>query len=101
METEGLNILIRTAGALALILGMLLAILYFLRHWGKTLDRHGDRENLIRVLATRMVLPKKYVSVIRIGPKTLVVGISEHDISLLDTYMENDTGKENHQERKT
>ena len=81
METAGL--IIRMLGALAIILGLLISAQYALRIWTKRL--HGNKKDLIEVMATRMILPKKYLCIVRVEEKTLIIGASENAMSLLGT----------------
>ncbi|MDO9463645.1 MAG: flagellar biosynthetic protein FliO, partial [Deltaproteobacteria bacterium] len=39
--------------------------------------------NLINILATKGIAPKKYVSVIEVGGEIIVLGMSESSVSLL------------------
>ncbi len=81
MDTTGM--IIRMIGALAIILGLLSIALYGMRRWGAKLQ--GDRSDLIQVISTRMILPRKHVSVVRVGKKHLVIGTSENSMTLLAT----------------
>ncbi|NDY42713.1 flagellar biosynthetic protein FliO [Dissulfurirhabdus thermomarina] len=81
METTGM--VLRMIGALGVILGLLGAAAWGLRRWGGLLQ--GGRQDLVEVLATRMVLPKKFVCVVRVAEKVLVLGASEQGLRLLDT----------------
>lgn len=81
METAGL--IIRMVGALVMIMGLLLISLYGIRRWGKRL--RGTEGDLIQILATKMILPKKHICLVRVGNNTLILGVSEQCISSLGT----------------
>jgi flagellar protein FliO/FliZ len=68
---------------LILIIGLLYAVLYFIKKNGISLG--GKKSNLIKieVLSTQSIMPKKYISVVRIQDKFLILGISDHSVSLL------------------
>ncbi len=86
MEVTGL--IIRTIGALAMILGLILVMLYGLRKWGKRIQ--GEGLDMIQVLSTRMILPKKYISLVKVPGRILIVGSSEQAMVLLGSLSEDD-----------
>lgn len=73
--------IIRMLGALAVILGLLICVQYALRVWTKKI--HGSGKNLIEIITTKMILPKKYICIVRIGDQTLIIGASENAMALL------------------
>jgi flagellar protein FliO/FliZ len=68
---------------LILIVGLLYAVLYFVRKNGITIK--GKKSSLVKieVLSTQSIIPKKYISVVRVQDKFLVLGISDNSVSLL------------------
>jgi flagellar protein FliO/FliZ len=68
---------------LILIFGLLFGVLILVRKYSFSLS--GKKTNLlnVNVVFNQMILPKKYLSVVRIENKLLVLGISENNISLL------------------
>jgi flagellar protein FliO/FliZ len=68
---------------LILIFGLLFGVLILVKKYSFSLN--GKKTNLlnINVLFNQMILPKKYLSVVRVENKLLVLGISENNISLL------------------
>lgn len=68
---------------LVLVIGLLYAVLIFIKRKGITVT--GKRSKLvnIEVLSTQSIMPKKYISVVKVENNYLVLGISEHSISLL------------------
>lgn len=83
MELETTGMIIRMIGALALILGILMLVLYGMRRWGERL--HGGKGEPIQIIATRMILPKKHLCLVRVGGRTLILGTADNSISLLGT----------------
>jgi flagellar biosynthetic protein FliO len=83
MELETTGMVIRMIGALALILGILMLVFYGVRRWGERF--HGGKDDPIQIIATRMILPKKHLCLVRVGGMTLVLGAADNSISLLGT----------------
>ena len=75
--------MLKTAGALAAVIGLMLVALWLLRRFGGARFGAGSAGSLIRVLDTRMLGPRRYVSVLRVGGRTLAVGVTEQNITLL------------------
>ncbi len=68
---------------LIFIVGLLYGVLIFVRKYGVSF--RGKKSNLIsiKVLSSQMLMPKKYISVVKVEDKVLVLGVSENSISLL------------------
>ncbi|MEN8257738.1 MAG: flagellar biosynthetic protein FliO [Thermodesulfobacteriota bacterium] len=66
-----------------LIIGALMALLF--KGMKKMGLGHGSpsKGGLISVLDTRMIAPKKYISVVRVAGEDLAIGISDSNLSLL------------------
>ncbi len=85
--------------ALGIVLGLLFLTLYFVRRL-KDIHQKAHGTNLIKVLATRGIAPKKYISMIEVGGEIMVLGMSDNSVSLLtkmdraqviqDTYQSDD-----------
>ena len=80
---------IKTVGALSLVLGILLALNYCVKRWGTPFAKQGGDGDLIQVVATKMILPKKYVSIVDVCGNQLIIGISEQGIHLLGEIANN------------
>ncbi len=65
-----------------LIIGLLLAALYFVKRKQLKIGGNSDLFN-VRVLFTKSIMPKKYISFVRIGDKIMVLGVSDNSISVL------------------
>jgi flagellar biogenesis protein FliO len=100
-ETISLTMAIfKTLGSLILVVGLMLLLLFWIRKLG--LAKGGSsQEGLITVLDSRMLAPKKQVSVLEVAGTYLVVCLSEQQITLLATLEANDRLKEAAQSRKT
>ncbi|HIJ77734.1 MAG: flagellar biosynthetic protein FliO [Desulfobulbaceae bacterium] len=72
----------KTLGSLAIVVGLMLLLLYFIRKAGLT--ETGNRQTgLIKIIQSKLVGPKKQVSILKIGEEYIVVGITEQNINLL------------------
>ncbi|GBD88086.1 flagellar biosynthesis protein FliO [bacterium BMS3Abin03] len=69
---------------LILIIGLLYAALYFLKKY--SFRGKGKESGIlnIRVLSNKMIMPKKFISVVRVEDKLFVLAISENSITLLE-----------------
>ena len=71
-------------GALALLIGGLLLAIYLMRRLaGGAPKLYGGRE-LIRIVATKALAPKKYVALVEVGDSMLTLGITTDRITCLD-----------------
>lgn len=68
---------------LLLILGLLFGVLILVKKYSFSLNGKKSRLLNIDVLTNQLILPKKYLSVVRVQDKVLVLGISENNITLL------------------
>lgn len=69
---------------LLLIVGLLYGVLIFVKKYGLSFKgkiNHGSPN--IKVISTQMIMPKKFISVVRIEENLLVLGISDHSITVL------------------
>jgi flagellar protein FliO/FliZ len=75
--------ILKMLGPIVLILGLLYGALILVRKYSFPLKGKQANSFKINVLNTQMILPKKYISVIKVEDKMLVLGISENSINLL------------------
>ncbi len=68
---------------LLLLLGLLFGVLILVRKYSFSMHGKKSRALNIDVLTNQLILPKKYISVVRVQNKVLVLGVSENNISLL------------------
>lgn len=80
---EFLNI-IKVIFLLIFILGLMYGTLYLARKYFFTFDKNSKKLIKIKVLSTQMIMPKKYIQVVQVHDKILVLGVSDHSINLLE-----------------
>ncbi len=68
---------------LILIVALLYAALFFIKRKGFRIKPAASSKHGIEVISTQPIMPKKYVSLIKVKDRILVVGLSENSISLL------------------
>ncbi|MEW6194132.1 MAG: flagellar biosynthetic protein FliO [Bacteroidota bacterium] len=88
--------IIKTIVPLLLILGLLFFALVMVRRYSFSLNGKKAKLLKIEVLNNHLILPKKYLSVVRVQDKLFLLGISEGNITLLKEY-EYDPSMENEQ----
>jgi flagellar protein FliO/FliZ len=94
---------IRMLLPLLLITALLGGVLWFIRRYSYQARANQSLGIDIKVLSSKMILPKKYISVIKVKDRILVLGVSEGSINLLkefdvspeDEITFNEPGKEN------
>ncbi len=107
MDTASL--IIRMTGALALILGLMLGIVFFVKRWGGITGKAGSR--YIEVLENRLILPKRHLSLVKVAGSYFLIGSSETGMCLIGRLERDDmeafdkmiqaSGAETGSERKT
>lgn len=90
----------KTLGSLIIVVGLMLILLFWIRKMGFSGNSPGQT-NLITVIDSQMLAPKKQVSVVEVAGTYLVVGLSEQQITLLATLEANDALKSATHSRKT
>jgi len=69
--------------SLGAVLGVLLLLIWLCKRMaGRRGSFHSDGQ--VRLLTTKSIAPRKYISLVGIGGQILVLGISEAQITLLD-----------------
>ena len=66
---------------LLLISLLLYGLLVFVKKY--SFKRGGNSLQNIKVLSNQMIMPKKFLSVVRVKDKLLILGVSENNINLL------------------
>ncbi len=77
-----IGVIFKMIFALAMVLGLFFLALHGARKL-RALQEKACGSNLIKILATKGIAPKKYVSVIEVGGEIIVLGMSESSVSLL------------------
>jgi len=78
--------IIKTLLPLVLILGLLFFALIMVRKYSFSINGKKSKLLKIEVINNHLIMPKKYVSVVRVQDKILLLGISENNITLLKEY---------------
>ncbi|HVO74121.1 MAG TPA: flagellar biosynthetic protein FliO [Ignavibacteriaceae bacterium] len=69
---------------LLLIVALLYGVLIVVKKYGLTFrGRISQGSPNIKLISSQMIMPKKFISVVKVEEKLLVLGISEHSINLL------------------
>ncbi len=94
MDTTAL--LVKMISALAVVTGLLFLLLYFLK---KTqINRTGHGINDIKVLSVQPIMHKRHLGLVKVRDKLLILGMTENNITLLDTIK---TGEEEEEDFTT
>lgn len=91
MDTASL--VIKMTGALALILGIMFLLIFFLKKWNRITGKSSP--GYIDVIENKPLLPKRYLSLVRIADKYFLVGSTEQNMNLLGTVTRNELEKFN------
>lgn len=86
---------------LIIVLGMLFGILLMVRKYSFSMTGRKLRNLKVDVLHNQLILPKKYLSFVRIEDKILVLGISENNISVLQELDYNEFDENGSEIQKT
>ena len=85
---------------LAVMFGLLYGALWVVKRYTMPFSGKKLQSVKIQVLSTQAIMPKKYLSIVRVQDKTLLLGVSDHSINLikeLDNNIEEiSTEGENH-----
>jgi len=92
---------VKMAAAMLLIVAGLLIALYFFKRLGPSRNGMLGGSEIIRVLATRHLAPKNFITLVEIGDSVLTLGVTSESITTLDkvpsaTFHQN-TGLKNSQ----
>ena len=85
----GLFDILKVFFPLILIVGLLYTLLYFVKKSGFSI-RNGKSKVYknfnVKVVNTQMIMPKKFISIVKIKDKFLVLGVSENSINMLKEF---------------
>lgn len=74
---------------LVLIVGLLYTVLHFVKKSGFSIRGSNSKlyKNLnVKVISNQMIMPKKFISIVKIKDKFLVLGVSENSINMLKEF---------------
>jgi flagellar biosynthetic protein FliO len=86
MTTLGVKII----GSVVLVVGLLYAAMYAVKRFGPGLKLGGIKENAISVMYKRHIAPKKAIYILKIGQRSMVVGVTDSQINHLADLTEED-----------
>jgi flagellar biosynthetic protein FliO len=75
---------LKMTGALLLILGGMMLVLYLLRRHGLGPGRYLSAQEAIRIIGTRPLGPRKYLALVEIGDRVLTLAVTNDHITCLD-----------------
>jgi flagellar protein FliO/FliZ len=86
LETASfLSSLVKMVFALAVVLGMMIGAMYFLKKLLHNATPAMDRGSLIRILASRYLGPKNSILVVDVAGQIIVVGLTNQQMTVLTT----------------
>lgn len=68
---------------LALILGLMYLLMFIIKKYFYSFDQKSPKLFKIKVLSTQMILPKKYIQVVQVQDRILVLGVTDGSINVL------------------
>jgi len=81
---------LKMIGVLALVVGLLLGCLYLLRRLSPALNRGGLLSTEMRLLGQYPLGPKRILALVKVGSRTLLLGVTEANINLLTEVQDQD-----------
>lgn len=91
--------IVKSLVPLVVVLGLLYGVLVLVRKYSFSFGGKKIKNLHVDVVHNQLILPKKYLSLVRIKDKLLVLGISENSVTLLkelnynEFYEEDDIAK--------
>lgn len=86
----GLNDYLYMFFVLILLLGVMYSLLYLMKKYLFSFNTKNKKNIKMEVLNTQTILPKKYVSAVKINNKVYLLGISEQSVNVIDKLNEED-----------
>jgi flagellar biosynthetic protein FliO len=77
-------------GSVVLVVGLLYAVMYAIKRFGTGVKLGGIRDNAISVMHKRHIAPKKAIYILKIGQRSMVVGVTDSQINHLADLTEED-----------
>ena len=65
-------------------MGMMYVLLYLVKKYLYSFDKKGTSNSKIKVISTQTILPKKFVSLIKLNNTVYLLGISDQSVNLID-----------------
>ncbi len=80
---------------LILLAGLLYSMLFLLKKYIYASEGKNPKLLNIKILSTQLLMPKKFVSVVKILDKVYILGVSDQSISLIDKLNKDEVQMEN------
>lgn len=80
----------KVIGSVALVIGLLYGAVYAMKRFGPGSGARGVRENAIAVVHKRHIAPKKAIYILKIGRRSMVLGVTDSQINHLADLTEED-----------
>ena len=74
---------VKLIGSVALVIGLLYAAMYAIKRLGPGFKLGGIKQDAVSVLHKRHIAPKKAIYILKIGQRSMVVGVTDTQISHL------------------
>jgi len=74
--------LCKVMGSLSIVIGLMILLIHFIKKSGIT-QGVSTPGSLIKVIETKMVAPKKYITIVDIAGKYVALGVTDHNINTL------------------
>ncbi|MDP4173011.1 MAG: flagellar biosynthetic protein FliO [Bacteroidota bacterium] len=71
---------------LIILVVLMYGTLYMMKKYFYSSDKSRSKLVKIKVLSTQMIMPKKFIQVVQVHDKVLILGISDHSINLLQEF---------------
>lgn len=83
MEISLISSFLKMIFALAIVLGLLIGVMYFVKRFMQQTGPVSDNQPLINIISSRYLGPKNRIIMVEIMDKILVVGISNQQMTTL------------------
>ena len=69
---------------LILLTGIMYGLLFLVKKYLYSFDKKGAKDLKFNILSTQVIMPKKFISLVRFQNKIFILGISDNSINLID-----------------
>ena len=76
--------IVKIFAVLLILMGVMYMLLFLVKKYLYTFDKRNSKIFNINVLTTQAIMPKKFISVVRVHDKLFVLGVSDNAINLID-----------------
>lgn len=77
------ELILKTIFYFILLIAMMYGILYLVKRFAFSYNAKGKSSMQMDVIATKMIMPKKYISVIQVHKKVFLIGVSDNSVNLI------------------